>query len=416
MRWKCWKRSEAIAATTPQPGIRPVNKPLFLVVAATGTSSSQVAALMLAPLLVSISGEFEVSVAVAGQLATATFATWAVSVLVCGPLSDSFGRRPIVLTGLFLMAASTLACFFVSNIYIFIALRIITGFGGGMIPPNTAATVADVISPERRAQAVGGMMAANIMAGSVSVPLLALLADGAGWRYAFAATGLLLAVGLILSFIWFPADSRERVRDFSFMPRYKALLSMGFFRVAVVVMGSHRIVFWAMVNYLPALLHQNYGMSVGAVAVPLGIAAATQVLGSFSTGFVANSKHRSLLLAGGCAIGGFCGLVFFSLPVGVWIAVAAVAVGSGLLSIPFPTLVAVSTEYSGRSRATGIGLLGLGNQGGGAGGAALGGALLASVGFAGVGYMCMGLAIVAAIASLGFMLQPANQGEQCREH
>ena len=387
-----------------------------MAVAATGVSGSQIAALMLAPLLVSISGEFGISVAVAGQLATATFAAWAVSVLVCGPLSDSFGRRPIVLTGLFLMAASTLGCFFVSNIYVFIALRIITGFGGGMIPPNSAATVADVISPERRAQAVGGMMAANIMAGSVSVPLLALLADGAGWRYAFVATGLLLAVGLILSFIWFPADSRERVRDFSFIPRYRALLSMGFFRVAVVVMGSHRIVFWAMINYLPALLQQNYGMSVGAVAAPLGIAAATQVLGSFSTGLVANSKHRALLLAGGCAVGGVCGLVFFSLPVGVWIAVAAVAVGAGLLSVPFPTLVAVSTEYSGRSRATGIGLLGLGNQGGGAGGAALGGALLASAGFVGVGYMCMGMAIVAAIASLGFMLQPENQAERSRVH
>ena len=60
-------------------------------------------ALMLGPLLVDITEEFDTSVAVAGQLAAATFASWAVFAPLVGPISDSFGRRPVALTGIVLV-------------------------------------------------------------------------------------------------------------------------------------------------------------------------------------------------------------------------------------------------------------------------------------------------------------------------
>ena len=64
-------------------------------------------ALVLGPLLVYIAEEFDTSVAVAGQLALATFASWAVFAPLVGPISDSFGRRPVALTGLFLMGSAS---------------------------------------------------------------------------------------------------------------------------------------------------------------------------------------------------------------------------------------------------------------------------------------------------------------------
>ena len=67
----------------------------FLTAVALGMFFTQSASLMLAPLLVAMANEFDTLVAVAGQLATATFAAWGVSVVTVGPLSDSFGRRPV---------------------------------------------------------------------------------------------------------------------------------------------------------------------------------------------------------------------------------------------------------------------------------------------------------------------------------
>ena len=51
-----------------------------------------------------------------------------------------------------------------------------------MIPPNGVAAMSDVISQERRAQTVGGLMAFNILAAAIAVPVLALLSEWVGWR------------------------------------------------------------------------------------------------------------------------------------------------------------------------------------------------------------------------------------------
>ena len=398
------KGVDAISTATPETNVQLVNKPLLVAIVYVGVFGSQTASLMLPPFLVSIAEQFEISVAIAGQLATATFAAWAASVILSGPLSDSFGRRPVALIGLSLMAGATLACAFSPSIYILLALRAITGLGGGMIPPNSAAILADVISPERRAQALGGLLGVNSLTGAISVLLLVPLADLLGWRYAFVASGLLLAAAFILNFIWFPSGIGQRIRGFSFLSRYRALLSMGFFRTAIFVMATNRVAYWAMVTYLPAFLDKTYGLSLAAVAAPVAIAAACQVVGSYSAGYVARRGNRTVLVGVTTLAGGILGLVFFAIPLDLWVAVAVVSIGTGLLSITAPTLISMSTEYSGQSRATGIGLMGLGNQLGGVGGAAFGGALLASTQFAGIGYLCLGVTVASALVA-GFLMR-----------
>lgn len=363
--------------------------------------------LVIPPLLVPMAEDLDVSLAVIGQVVTVTFAAWAVSVILCGPLSDSLGRRPMALLGLALLGFSTIATAFAPNIETMLAVRVLTGLGGGMIPPNSVAAVSEVISPERRAKAVGGLMAVNIFGLSVGVPLLALLAEWLGWQAAVVATGLTLVLALVLNWIWFPSGSGARVRDFTFISRYRELLSVGFFRAAVVVMLNQRIAYWTVVSYFAAFLIQTYGLTVGATAIPLACSAATQVVGSYSASMISSRRRRGALVAATTLGGGICGLIFFSVPIDFWLAVVLGAAGTGLLSVTFPTLVAISYEYSGRSRATGIGIIGAGNQSGGAAGAAMAGAVLAGVGFGGVGYMCLGVAVLSGIVAVLFV-RPAE--------
>ena len=99
------------------------------------------AILIVPPLLVEIATDLDVSVAVAGQLATATFAGWAVMGISGGPLSDSFGRRPVALACLAVLSISVLASAFAPNLEILLALRVLTGLGGGALPPNIVGSV-----------------------------------------------------------------------------------------------------------------------------------------------------------------------------------------------------------------------------------------------------------------------------------
>ena len=374
-----------------------MNKAWFMAVLALTVYATISAILIVPPLLVEIATDLDISVAVAGQLATATFAGWAVMGISGGPLSDSFGRRPVALACLAVLSISVLASAFAPSLETLLALRVLTGLGGGALPPNIVGSVADVISPARRARAVGALLAIQGLASAITVPFVAILADLGGWQLAFIVYGLTLAVGLVANWLWLPEARGERVRNWVFFSRYRSLVSLRFFRVAVAVNVTQRIAFWGMISYFAAYLIHTYGLSIGFVALPLAISAAGQMVGSYSTSFVANRKSRAVIIAVCTLLGGVCGFLLFGFNLGLWTSVAVAAVGTGLLSITFPVLVAASTEYSGESKATGVGLMGFSNQGGGLLGAGIAGALLASAGYVGIGYLCLGVTIFSAL-------------------
>lgn len=355
---------------------------------------------MIPPLLVDIAQDFNLSVGVAGQLSAGTFVGWGLSSLMVGPLSDSFGRRPVAVGGLTIMAAAITASAFAPNFVLFLLLRVLTGIGGGVLPANSIAAASDIISPARRAQTIGALAGISVLSGAISVPALALLSDWRDWNFAVLVSGILVAAVAVATWLWFPPDRQQRTRNFSFLSRYRTLLSMGFFRAAITVNASHRIAYWAIVNYLAAYLIGEHGLTTGAVALPLLIAALCQVIGSFASGFVSQRRRRALLLAAITAAGGLCGLALFALPMSLWPAIAAASIGAGLLSVTFPALVVITTERSGPNRATGVGLMAFTNQTGGLGGAALSGLLLTGIGYPAVGWLCLAVTGISALVAV----------------
>lgn len=392
------------AAAEPR-GKKGINEAWFVFILAFSILAAQNATLILPPLLVDIASDLEVSVPVAAQLATATFAAWAASVIVGGPLSDSLGRRPLALAGMSVLTVSVIASAFAPNLLVLAVLRATTGLGGGLIPPNSMGALTDTIGPERRARAMGIVMASNVVSMGVSVPLVTLLADWQDWRFAFLVSGVLLGVSLLTIWFWFPNIRRAGPRSFEFFSRFRALLSLRFFQVAVLVHVVQRMAFWGFVSYFAAYLLTTYDVSVGFLAIPLAVTAAAQVAGSYLAPQLANPRNYALLVASTSMAGGVCGMFYFATDIGLWPAVALATLGTGLLTMTFPVLVTISTRVSGNSTATGVGLMGVSNQGGGALGTALAGALLANYGFAGVGYLCLGLTVACVLGTLFFRRQ-----------
>ena len=385
-----------------------MNQTRFLAAVAMAFFATQGTALMLAPLLVAIAADFDTSVAVAGQVATATFAAWAVSVVSVGPLSDSFGRRPVALTGLSLLSISVLASAFAPNLGTLMALRVLTGLGGGMIPPNGMAAVVDVVPQARRAKIVGGLIAFTTLSSVIGVPLVALAADLGGWRVSFVAVGSLLAACAVLNWFWFPRGEVTRDRSFSFFSRYRSLLALPVLRTILAANFAQRIAFMGMFSYLATYMIDDYGMSVGAVALPLASVGIGTVIGSYIGGYVANCNDRMHLIAVCASGGGIAALFLFSVDIPVWAVVVTATGATALLSIPWTVLITVITEVSSQSRATGVGLLGVSNQTGAVGGAALGGYLLAAGGFPGVGYLCLGAVAFSVVVIVFFLREPAR--------
>ena len=137
---------------------------------------------------------------------------------------------------------------------------------------------------------VGSLLAALALASVVSVPAVARAGRWGGWQFAFIASGLLSAMGLVAAWLWLPRDSGNRVRDLVIFSRYWSLFALGYFQVALTVSLAHRVVFWATVSFFVAYMIHTYDVSLRFVALPLAIIAMGQVVGSYAGGVVAGSR------------------------------------------------------------------------------------------------------------------------------
>src|SRR5215831_17567798 len=131
---------------------------LLLVLLAVAGFLTMTVALMLGPLLVALASEFHTSVAMTGQLAAATAITWGLTAFLAGPVSDTYGRRLMLLLGLMLMTLGTLSAALAPNYGVLLACRFLTGVGAALIPANSLATVADLFPPDQHGKTMGWLI------------------------------------------------------------------------------------------------------------------------------------------------------------------------------------------------------------------------------------------------------------------
>jgi len=147
------------------------------------------------PSLPAIGEELSAASALVQQSVSAYFFGLAAGQILCGPLSDRFGRRPILFGGLGLYLVATLACIKAPTIGVLIGARALQGLGAAATPAAGRAVIRDIWSGDQAARAMSFVMMVTAFA-----PLLAPIIGGQihahfGWRAIF---WLMLAFGCML--------------------------------------------------------------------------------------------------------------------------------------------------------------------------------------------------------------------------
>ncbi len=134
----------------------------------------------------------------------------AVGQLVYGPLSDRFGRRPVLLAGLLLYVVASVICALAPSVPTLIAARLLQATGACAGPVVCRAVVRDVHGREGAARILSYMGAAMALAPALGPILGGFVEAWLGWRANFAILCIYGAVGLALTAAILPETAPHR--------------------------------------------------------------------------------------------------------------------------------------------------------------------------------------------------------------
>lgn len=181
---------------------------LLLLVVMTGIAP--ISLYILVPALPVLATTFGRDISIAQMTVSLYMVGIALSQLIMGPLSDKFGRRPVLLSGLALMVAASVACIFAETLPQLIAARFFQALGGASGMVVSRAIIRDIYERDRVASMISLVIAA-LMIGQMVSPLTGGLIETAfGWRaifYAVTIGALAVAVGIAIAL---PETRRNR--------------------------------------------------------------------------------------------------------------------------------------------------------------------------------------------------------------
>lgn len=169
---------------------------VFFVVLVAATAIGPMSLQIYLPSLPAIQGYFAVSSGVAQLGFSLSLVAIAVATLIYGPVSDRYGRRPVLLVGLAIFLVGSTICAVAPNIWVVNFGRLFQAAGGAAGIVLTRAIVRDLYAREKAASVLGYLTMGFVVAPMVSPAIGGIINDAVGWRANFA---LVAVVGLIVT-------------------------------------------------------------------------------------------------------------------------------------------------------------------------------------------------------------------------
>ncbi|KIC44214.1 MFS transporter [Ruegeria sp. ANG-S4] len=270
-----------------------------------------------------------VNLSVAGYLAVS-----AVLQLIMGPLSDRYGRRPILLISMTIFVAASIACVMAESIWAFLGFRMVqAAVVAG--PVLSSASIRDLYPPNEAASKLGYVAMAMALA-----PMLGPMLGGAldmlfGWRAGFVLYSV-LGAGL-LTLLWFDMGETNTNRSSTFAAQlkeyphlFRARRFWGYALCAAFSIGG----FFSFITGAPLVAAAWFDLSPAMLGLGIGIITGGFMVGNYITGRIAaHTKLTTMILMGRivASTGPFIGLLLFIAGLGsVWVFFgSAICVGFG---------------------------------------------------------------------------------------
>lgn len=177
--------------------------------------------------------------------------------LLGGAAGDHFGRRNVLVSGIFIFALSSLICSLAGSPSILLIGRVMQGIGAALVLPNSLAILGANFSGEARGRAIGIWAAVGAASGAIGPVLGGWLIDVSGWRMIFVINLPVAAAAALISLRFVPREVESK----------RAPLDV---RGAALVSLSLAALTWALIQWSAT---RHAGLDV-LIAIAVGLVAA----------------------------------------------------------------------------------------------------------------------------------------------
>ncbi|TXN42783.1 multidrug effflux MFS transporter [Methylobacterium sp. WL7] len=245
---------------SPEPAARRAPLPLLVAVTMTGT----VALHIFVPALASAAADLGITNAAAQLTITVYLIGLAGGQLLYGPLSDRFGRRPILIGGLGLYLAGLLLAIPAQSIGVLLVARVLQSLGACGSLVIGRAMVRDVSTREDAARKLAILTTAMTLTPALAPAIGGVVNEAFGWRAVFVVlAGIVAVLGTLVVFT-LPETNRHKVALPGLVPilaGYLRLVKVPVFRAYLVAGACGGTSLYAFLAVAPFLLVDRLGRS-----------------------------------------------------------------------------------------------------------------------------------------------------------
>jgi DHA1 family bicyclomycin/chloramphenicol resistance-like MFS transporter len=228
----------------------------------------------------------------------------AIGQLIYGPLSDCFGRRPVLMVGLVLYTAAGIAAVLASSVQMLVTARFIQALGGCTGLVLGRAMVRDVSAPEDAVRRLAGMNLVVVIGPALAPLAGSVLSSTLGWRSIFLVLIGLGAANILFAWRLLPETGRPTgsISVLGLGRDYQRLLSSPAFLGYAIGGGCATTSMYGFTAAAPFISANQLGRPLHKVGLFLGLLAVGVSMGSAMTNRLVGRVPIERLLIGANAV------------------------------------------------------------------------------------------------------------------
>jgi YNFM family putative membrane transporter len=217
------------------------------------------------PLLPEFSKEFHISPATSSLALSLTTVTLAISMLLIGSLSESWGRKPVMAFSMAAVSVLAVLTAFMPGFHFLLVARILEGVVFAGLPSIAMAYLGEEIDPASLGVAMGLYISGNTFGGLGGRVIVGMVTEYFNWRAAIASIGVLSVIASLIFWFTLPASKNFQPRKLELGKLMKSMVShlkdpglLCLYGIGFLLMGS----FVTLYNYIGfQLTEKPYSLS-----------------------------------------------------------------------------------------------------------------------------------------------------------